>query len=252
VTVVLHALVAAGAFLLFLVEPLIARAILPWFGGGAGVWTACMLFFQSALLAGYAYAHLVSARLSPRVQAWVHVGFLAISLALLPITPGERWKPSGPAEPELRILGLLTATVGLPFVLLSATSPLVQAWAGRLRPRVAPFRLYASSNLGSLLALPAYPVLVEPRLGTIAQEHAWSAAYATFALALGVVALAARRGAAPVAVETPIDPPIPRFAFYGWPCPRARRRCSSRSPISSARMWLRCRSSSWRRSRSTS
>lgn len=204
---ILHALVAAGAFLLFLVEPLIARAILPWFGGGAGVWTACMLFFQSALLAGYAYAHAISARLSPRAQAWLHIGLLAVSVALLPIMPSERWKPSGPGAPEFGILRLLTATIGLPFVLLSATSPLLQAWAGRLRPGRSPFPLYALSNLGSLLALPAYPVLVEPTLGTVAQARAWSAAYAGFALALGAVALASRRTVPPSA--QPVVPAHP-------------------------------------------
>jgi SAM-dependent methyltransferase len=196
-TFALHALVFVGAFLLFLVEPLIAKAILPWFGGGAGVWTACMLFFQLALLAGYTYAHGISGRLSPGARTWVHVGLLAISVALLPIIPSDRWKPTGTGQPELEILGLLTATLGLPFLLLSSTSPLVQAWAARLRPSTTPFRLYASSNLGSLLALPAYPVLVEPTLGTVAQARTWSAAYAGFALAMGALALAARRAAAP-------------------------------------------------------
>jgi spermidine synthase len=197
-TFALHALVAVGAFLLFLVEPLIAKAILPWFGGGAGVWTACVLFFQLALLAGYAYAHWISVRLSPSAQTCVHVGLLAISLALLPIIPSERWKPAGAGQPELEILGLLTTTLGLPFLLLSATSPLVQAWAARLRPGTTPFRLYASSNLGSLLALPAYPVLVEPTLGTVAQARAWSAAYTGFALAMGALGITAGRAAPPV------------------------------------------------------
>src|SRR5215471_8108795 len=97
----------AGAFLLFVVEPLIAKAIVPWFGGAAYVWTACLLFFQASLLAGYLYAHLLSSRLAPVLQARVHITLLIVSLLLLPIVPSDHWKPSGDSNPLLLIFGLL-------------------------------------------------------------------------------------------------------------------------------------------------
>jgi hypothetical protein len=171
-----------SSFLLFLVQPLIARLILPWFGGTAAVWTTCMLFFQSVLLAGYAYAHGTNARLAPRGQAILHCVLLAISLALLPIMPAEAWKPDGTEEPITRILILLAVTVGLPYLLLSATSPLLQAWFARARPGADPYRLFAVSNFASLLALIGYPLLVEPLLGNREQVLAWSWLYALFAV----------------------------------------------------------------------
>ncbi len=194
-TLLLHALAAVGAFLLFLLEPLIAKAILPWFGGSAGVWTTCMLFFQATLLAGYAYAHAASTRLRPPVHASLHAALLAASLVLLPIAPSEQWKPADASVPELDILMLLGASIGLPFFLLSATAPLLQVWAAHGRPGASPFRLYASSNFGSLLALPAYPFLVEPTLGIASQLRVWSAAYAAFAIALAVTTFAVNRSA---------------------------------------------------------
>ncbi|HLE65804.1 MAG TPA: hypothetical protein VI730_01525, partial [Burkholderiales bacterium] len=171
-----------SSFLLFLVQPLIARLILPWFGGTAAVWTTCMLFFQTMLLAGYAYAHAAEARLAPRARAAVHTVLLAAALALLPIAPDESWKPLGDEEPVRYILVLLGAAVGLPYFLLSATSPLVQAWFARARPDENPYRLFAVSNFASLLALIGYPVVVEPFLGSRIQVTIWSALFAVFAL----------------------------------------------------------------------
>ena len=171
-----------SSFLLFLVQPLIARQILPWFGGTAAVWTTCMLFFQTLLLAGYAYAHALDAKLGPRTQAVLHTVLLAIALALLPIAPNEMWKPAGTEEPISRILLVLTATVGLPYLLLSSTSPLLQAWYSRARPGVDPYRLFAVSNLASLLALVGYPLAVEPFLGNREQVVWWSVAFAVFAV----------------------------------------------------------------------
>src|SRR2546430_2340915 len=113
-----------GAFLLFQVQPLIGKYILPWFGGGPGVWTTCMLFFQLLLLGGYAYAHFTSRLLKPRTQAIVHLVLLGIALALLPITPGDGWKPHEAGDPTWRILALLTASLGLPYLMLSTTGPL--------------------------------------------------------------------------------------------------------------------------------
>ena len=171
-----------SSFLLFLVQPLIARLILPWFGGTAAVWTTCMLFFQTLLLAGYAYAHAAEARLRPRTQAIVHTALLALALATLPIAPAERWKPLGTEEPISAILLLLAATVGLPYLLLASTSPLLQAWFARARSGADPYRLFAVSNLASLLALIGYPLLVEPYLGNRDQVLWWSVLFGAFAV----------------------------------------------------------------------
>jgi len=171
-----------SAFLLFQVQPLIAKFILPWFGGSAAVWSAALLFFQLVLLAGYFYAYIVIRYLKPRQQFWVHAGLLAISLATLPIIPSPLFKTTGDADPTPRILLLLAATVGLPYTLLSATSPLLQAWYVRARPGAVPYRLFALSNLGSMLALLSYPTLVEPRMTLHSQAVAWSWGFAAFAV----------------------------------------------------------------------
>lgn len=181
-----------SALLLFLIQPVMARAILPWFGGSAGVWTTAMLFFQVLLLAGYWWAHRVATRLSARTQAALHITLLAASLALLPVVPAARWKPSGADHPVLAILALLATSVGLPYFLLSTTTPLLQSWFARETGR-SPYRLFAVSNLASLAALLAYPVAVEPLLPLRAQLTTWSAAYAAFALLCGASALASLR-----------------------------------------------------------
>jgi len=170
-----------SAFLLFLVQPVMAKQILPWFGGSAAVWTTCLVFFQSTLLAGYAYSDLSVHRLVPRTQVRVHTALLLLSLALLPIIPGTDWKPLGSENPSWRILGLLTATIGLPYFLLSTTSPLIQAWFARTTPGDSPYRLFALSNLASMLALVGYPFLLEPWSPTRAQALGWSGGYALFA-----------------------------------------------------------------------
>ncbi len=164
----------AGAFLLFQVQPLIGKYILPWFGGGPGVWTTCMLFFQMLLLGGYAYAHAVSRHLKPRTQAIVHLALLAAALASLPITPGDRWKDYGSGDPTWHILALLTVSLGLPYLVLSATGPLMQEWFRRTTPGVSPYRLYALSNVGSLLALISYPFYFETNFTRKAQAQFWS------------------------------------------------------------------------------
>jgi len=172
-----------SAFLLFQVQPLISKCILPWFGGTPTVWTTCMLFFQAALLAGYTYAHLVSMRLRPRQQVILHLVVIAAALMALPIRPDARWKPEGAEDPTWRIIGLLAVTVGLPYFVLATTSPILQAWFSRANPAVSPYRLYALSNAGSLLALTTYPFLVEPNLSSSRQVVAWSAGFVFFALA---------------------------------------------------------------------
>ncbi len=171
-----------SAFLLFQVQPMIAKVILPWFGGSAFVWSTCMLFFQTALLAGYAYSHLLAGRLTVRRQVLAHFSFLAISLLFLPITPSGWWKPDAGDNPTVRILGLLVATVGLPYVLLSTTGPLLQAWYVRARRGAVPYRLFALSNLASMLALLTYPPLVEPFFSTRTQVWVWSALFGLFAV----------------------------------------------------------------------
>src|SRR5712692_5581572 len=182
----------ASAFLLFQVEPLIAKMILPWFGGVAAVWTVCLLFFQSLLLLGYLYAHLLTRRFVPRTQGWLHAGLLAVSLLVLPILPKDSWKPLGPEHPALHIFGVLVLTVGLPFFLLSATSPLLQAWLANALQDSGVYRFYALSNAGSLLGLLSYPTLIEPRLSTLRQVVSWSVAYAAFAVACSAIAFAQR------------------------------------------------------------
>ena len=150
-----------SAFLLFLVQPIIARQILPWFGGASSVWTTCLVFFQSALLAGYAYADATT-RLGSRRQTILHAALLLASLAALPILAAETWKPHGDEAPVARILLLLAATIGLPYFLLATTTPLLQSWYWRRFRAVVPYRLFALSNLASLLALLGFPVLAEP------------------------------------------------------------------------------------------
>jgi SAM-dependent methyltransferase len=193
-----------SAFLLFLVQPIVAKQILPWFGGSAAVWTTCVFFFQFLLLAGYAYAHAIVRWLPARPQLALHLALLALSLAGLPILADAGWKPSGHEDPGLRILGLLVATVGLPYFLLSTTSPLVQAWYARRFD--SPYRLFALSNLASLAALLCYPIVVEPFVPTRLQAVAWSWGYAAFAVLCGGTAVYSLRklaaaGAAPLRLE---------------------------------------------------
>jgi hypothetical protein len=172
-----------SAFLLFLIQPIFAKLILPWFGGSSAVWTTCLVFFQTALLAGYWYAHVLK-------RLWVHAALLAVALAFLPVIPGERWKPAGAGDPTWQILAMLTAVLGLPYFLLSATSPLLQKWLARDGSQ--PYRLFALSNVGALLALAAYPLWIEPRSSTRGQDAWWSGGFAMFAVLCAVAAWMAR------------------------------------------------------------
>lgn len=179
-----------SSFLLFLVQPIIAKQIVPWFGGSAAVWTTCLTFFQMVLLAGYAYSDLVQ-RYQPRVQSTLHAILLLASLAALPILAGVHWKPSGEEDPLWRILGLLAVTIGLPYFMLSTTGPLVQSWFAREQrdPQTAQraYRLFALSNFGSLLGLLAYPFAIEAWVTTQTQAISWSGFYLLFVMAgLGV------------------------------------------------------------------
>ena len=177
-----------SAFLLFLLQLITAKQILPWFGGSAAVWTTCLVFFQSVLLFGYAYSDWSVRHFTPKRQAIIHVVLLALSLALLPIMPDASWKPGGAEDPAWRILALLTVTIGLPYFLLSTTTPLIQAWFARTYPRRSPYRLFALSNLASLLALLGYPLAIEPWFTTTVQAQTWSVIYAAFVILCGATA----------------------------------------------------------------
>ncbi|MBX7208827.1 MAG: fused MFS/spermidine synthase [Verrucomicrobiaceae bacterium] len=180
-----------GAFLLFQVQPVISKFILPWFGGSPGVWTTCMLFFQVMLFGGYSYAHLLAKR-KPRTQAMVHGVVLLAAALCLPIAPDAGLKPSGSVEPVSNILLLLLRTVGIPYFVLAATSPLVQVWFSHQFPKRNPWRLYSLSNIGSLTALLSYPVLIEPRWDVLTQTKVWSVVFGGFALLMGACAFANR------------------------------------------------------------
>lgn len=186
-----------SAFLLFLVQPIMAKQILPWFGGSAAVWTTCLMFFQLVLLAGYAYADWTVRFLKPRPQVMLHVALIIVSLISLPIIAGSGWKPGGEEDPTWLILGLLAATIGLPYFLLSTTGPLLQAWFARSFPNASNvYRLFALSNGASLIALVAYPFVVEPYISTHEQSIGWSFGYALFAVLCGGSALFSLRASA--------------------------------------------------------
>jgi len=181
-----------SAFLLFQVQPLVSKYILPWFGGSPAVWTTCMLFFQSLLFAGYAYAHFSAQRLSTKQQAVLHLAVILtalVAILLLGAVPGESWKPTDSNDPVGRILLLLTASVGLPYFVLSTTGPLIQSWFSRSFPGRTPYRLYALSNVGSLLALLSYPVLFERLFDVRDQATYWSWGFAAFAILCGLAAI---------------------------------------------------------------
>ncbi len=186
----------ASAFLLFLVQPIVAKEILPWFGGSASVWATCLVFFQTTLLAGYGYADLAVRKLTARAQVRLHVALLVVSVITLPIIPSALFKPEGTENPIWLILLVLCATIGLPYFLLSTTSPLLQAWFARRFPGRNPYRLFALSNFASLLALLGYPFLLEPWVATRIQAWGWSAGYALFAACAIATAIASLRAAA--------------------------------------------------------
>jgi hypothetical protein len=192
------AAIGLGAFLLFQVQFIMGKEILPWFGGAPAVWTTCMLFFQVGLLLGYLYAHVLSEKLPPRGQRMVHLLVLGLTLGLLlwralawpsPLTPGDAWKPRPSEPPVAKILTLLSFSVGLPYLVLSATGPLLQSWFSRAWPAASPYRLYALSNLGSLLGLLSYPFLLEPIFPLGVQGWLWGVGFAVFAAGCAATAV---------------------------------------------------------------
>lgn len=194
-----------GAYLLFQLEPLIGKYILPWFGGSPAVWITCMLFFQVFLLAGYAYAHLNLDRLSARRQGVLQAALLLIALFTLPVTPEQSFKPENSDQPTLDILILLASCVGLPYFVLSTTSPLLQAWIVRINPYRSPYTLYALSNFGSLLALLSYPFIFEPYFKLGEQTLGWSVEFVFYVALCAGVSWDFRRMAK---VETIFDKPV--------------------------------------------
>jgi hypothetical protein len=185
------ALSAAAIFLssllLFLIQPMVAKEILPRFGGSAGVWTTCMFFFQAVLLLGYAYAHALTRRLPASMQRIGHVALLSCGALALPVTLSQ-YGSSAEISPILHILALLVSSIGLPYFALSATTPLMQAWVATSATQALPYRLFALSNTASLLALLAYPFFIEPWFTLTAQLRAWSVGYITFTFLAALVA----------------------------------------------------------------
>ena len=217
---ILYALtIFTSAFLLFLVQPIMAKQVLPWFGGSAAVWTVCMVFFQFLLLFGYAYSDFTTRKMTPRNQLILHAILLTLSLISLPIIPDATWKPAGDEDPTWRILGLLAFTIGLPYFLLSTTGPLVQAWFARAHSSGTVYRLFALSNFASLLALISYPFAVEPWVTTRVQSFGWSAGYVVFVvvcICAGVYSLRAHTAALSEAITQKVDDsPPPTWAHYG-------------------------------------
>ena len=203
--------VGLAALLLFQVQLVLGKRLLPWYGGTSAAWTTCLLFYQAALLAGYAWAHLLAGRLAPRRQRQAHLALLGAATALLawraltwpsPITPGEAPGRAAVEAPVLSILGLLGSTIGLPLVALAATSPLLQAWLAQRRPGSSPFWLFALSNAGSLVGLASYPFLVEPLASVRTQGWLWSAAFAACAAGVAYCALVTPRSPRGVSAGT--------------------------------------------------
>jgi hypothetical protein len=185
-----------AAFLLFQIQPLAGKRLLPWFGGTATVWTTCLLFYQALLLVGYGYAHASARLLSARWQSIAHA-VLLVGACFLPVLPADTWKPAAGVAPTIPILSALTATVGLRFLVLAGTAPLLQVWFARLWPQRSPYGLYALSNAGSTLALLSYPFFFEATLPLRRQTTVWATGFLALVVACTWIAwVAGRRGPA--------------------------------------------------------
>src|SRR5262245_32498505 len=204
----------AAAFLIFLVQPMVGKRLLPWFGGAPSVWILCLTFYQVTLFAGYAYAHLLNRYAAGRVlPLLLHAAPFG---AALPVLPDAVWRPAGIAGPGASILATLARHVALPFLFLAATAPLVQVWFAQHFPGRSPYPLYAVSNAGSLLALLAYPLLLEPRVALPASGRLWSLGFAASGGAVLACAVLAR-------AETATDLPGEATAPTGEATPEPAR-----------------------------
>ena len=235
---VFAATMALAGFLLFQVQPLLGKYILPWFGGSASTWIVCLLFFQAALLAGYAHAYAITLPLSVPRQAQVQIAILVGSLLLLPITPSEGWKPRDADNPTWRILALLALTVGVPYVVLATTTPLLSRWLARIEPGLDPARFYAASNLGAFAGLISYPFVFERAMSSGQQTRWWSWAYVLYARAVRRLRLS---GAAPGkgrqvrrCAHCSSERPAAAIPWLrGWDLQRWARSCCWRRPMRS-------------------
>lgn len=210
------------AFLLFWVEPLFAKMVLPLLGGSPSVWNSCLMFFQAMLLLGYLYAHLSSRYFDVRRQSWIHVGLLGVAFLALPVAIPRGWTPPPTGNPVLWLLVLLALAVGAPFMMLSATAPLLQRWFADIDHPAAqnPYMLYAASNTGSLLGLLAFPVLMEPNLRLGEQSKVWTVGYALvfalIAICASLVSKRARLNARPTPVTATEDLETPHSKVPDW------------------------------------
>jgi hypothetical protein len=216
ITVLYTATIFSGAFLLFGVQPLMGRFLLPWFGGSPEVWTTCMLFFQLFLLAGYAWAHLSIRFFSPCWQIISQILLLIAAAATLSLVPSDLLKPSPSDNPILKILFICTVCVGMPYFLLSTTGPLLQAWFAQLFAGKAPWRFYALGNAGSLLALISFPLVFEPNFTRFTLAKAWSAGFLIYAAFYALVAILMWKGSHPTSPAKILSPADSRAASVGW------------------------------------
>lgn len=208
-SVVYGLVIFVSAYLLFQVQPLTSKSILPWFGGTPSVWTTCMLFFQLLLFAGYLYAHLLSSRLQPKAQLVAHVVLMSLAL-FASVLPDASWKPTGAENPTLQIVLMLAVSIGLPFFILSSTGPLVQNWFSRAQKGRSPYHLYALSNVGSLLGLLLYPFFIEIKFDLPAQGSLWKWGFIIFVAGCAMCGLnfaSQSSGAAQQTIGTGSPPP---------------------------------------------
>ena len=219
-----------SAFLLFCVQPMIAKMILPLLGGAPSVWNTCMVFFQAEMLAGYSYAHLITSSNNFRRQAALHAGLLVLPLCLLPfsISQDEAQSLSPAANPTGWLLGLLLVTVGGPFLMLAATAPLLQKWFSLTSHPAAkdPYFLYRASNFGSFLGLLGYPLLIEPRLRLVHQSQYWTVGYGCLAfLVCTCAAMVCRSPGAARSVAVNVSVQERTRAAWGRPTAAVDRAC---------------------------
>lgn len=210
-----------SAALLFAIQPMFSKMVLPLLGGTPAVWNTAMMFFQAVLLLGYGYVHFIGRRLSGRRQVFVHLVILLVSAVVLPVAPVEGWLPSSDGVPVLWLLSMFAVAIGLPFFAVSATAPLLQSWFAQSRHAFAadPYFLYAASNVGSIAALVAYPLVLEPFMGLSTQSIVWSLAYGL--LVLGIAACGFLVFAEGRALPAPVD--LPRESQASERIPWGRR-----------------------------